>query len=350
MPGLFDPLQVRGVTLRNRVVMAPMDQLAAVDGGSAGDWHVVHYGSRAVGGVGLIFTEVTAVEPRGVIYPVNLGLWDDAQIEPLRRIAAFCASQGAVIGIQLGHAGRKAYYDERGHSGHRLVAPSRLRFDAGWRVPMSLAVSEIRDVVEAFAAAARRAVVAGFQAIEIHAAHGYLLSEFFSPLTNRRDDEYGGSIEKRSRMPCEVVAAVRAAIPDWMPISVRISGTDFVDGGNTADDMAIGAACLREAGADLIHVSAGGVTPSVPKVYPGYLLPAAETIRRVAGGPVIAVGLIENARMADEVVGSGCADLVALGRELLRNPYWALHAAAELGVDVPWPGTYIQAKPKPTAG
>jgi len=350
MPGLFDPLRVRGVTLRNRVVMAPMDQLAAVDGGAAGDWHVVHYGSRAVGGVGLIFTEVTAVEPRGVIYPVNLGLWDDAQIEPLRRIAAFCASQGAVIGIQLGHAGRKAYYDERGHSGHRLVAPSRLRFDDGWRVPVSLTPAEIQDIVKAFASAARRAVEAGFQAIEIHSAHGYLLSEFFSPLTNRRDDEYGGSIEKRSRMPCEVVAAVRAAIPDLMPISVRISGTDFVDGGNTADDMAIGARCLREAGADLIHVSAGGVTPSVPKVYPGYLLPAAETIRRVAGGPVIAVGLIENAHVADEVVRSGRADLVALGRELLRNPYWALRAAAELGVDVPWPGTYVQAKPKPTAG
>ena len=202
----------------------------------------------------------------------------------------------------------------------------------------------------AFAAAARRAVEAGFQAVEIHAAHGYLLSEFFSPLSNHRDDEYGGGIEDRSRMPCEVVAAVRAAIPDWMPISVRISGTDFVDGGNTADDMAVGAQCLRGAGADLIHVSAGGVTPSAPKVYPGYLLPVAETIRRVAGGPVIAVGLIENAQVADDVVRSGRADLVALGRELLRNPYWALHAAAELGVDVPWPGTYVQAKPKPTAG
>ena len=344
MPGLFDPLRLRGVTLRNRVVMAPMDQLAAVDGGSADDWHVVHYGSCAVGGVGLIFVEVTAVEPRGAIYPVNLGLWDDAQIEPLRRIAAFCASQGAVIGIQLGHAGRKAYYDDHGYSEHRLVAPSPLPFDTGWRVPESLSIAEIHGVVDAFAAAARRAVEAGFQAIEVHSAHGYLLSEFFSPLTNRRDDQYGGDIKGRSRMPCEVVGAVRATVPDWMPISVRISGTDFVEGGNTADDMAIGAERLREAGADLIHVSAGGVTPSVPEVYPGYLLPAAETIRRVAGGPVIAVGLIENAQMADEIVRNGRADLVALGRELLRNPYWTLNAASELGVDVPWPGTYYQAK------
>ena len=224
------------------------------------------------------------------------------------------------------------------------MAPSPLPFDEGWRVPESLSTAEIHGVVDAFAAAASRAIEAGFQAIEVHSAHGYLLSEFFSPLTNRRDDQYGGDIDGRSRMPCEVVGAVRATVPDWMPISVRISGTDFVEGGNTADDMAIGAERLREAGADLIHVSAGGVTPSVPEVYPGYLLPAAETIRRVAGGPVIAVGLIENAQMADEIVRNGRADLVALGRELLRNPYWTLNAAGELGVDVPWPGTYYQAK------
>ncbi len=321
-----------------------MDQLAAVNGGYAHDWHVVHYGARAVGGVGLIFVEVTAVEARGAIYPVNLGLWDDAQIEPLRRVAAFCASQGAVIGIQLGHAGRKAYYDDRGSSEHELVAPSALPFDEGWRVPSSLSASGIQGIVQAFAGAAGRAVEAGFQAIEVHSAHGYLLSEFFSPITNRRDDEYGGDIKGRSRMPCEVVAAVRAEIPDDMPLSVRISGTDFVEGGNTADDMAIGAAMLREAGADLIHVSGGGITPAVPDAFPGYLLPAAETIRRKAGPPVIAVGLIESPHMADEAIRNGRADLIALGRVLLRHPYWALHAAAELGVDVPWPGTYDQAK------
>lgn len=321
-----------------------MDQLAAVNAGYAHDWHAVHYGSRAVGGVGLIFVEVTAVEPRGVIYPVNLGLWDDAQIGPLRRVTEFCASQGAVIGIQLGHAGRKAYHDDLGWSEHELVAPSAIPFDEGWRVPISLPGDEIGRIVDAFSDAARRAVRAGFQAIEIHSAHGYLLSEFFSPITNRRDDAYGGDIVGRSRLPCEVVTAVRAEIPDYMPISARISGTDFVDGGNTADDMAIGAAKLREAGADLIHVSAGGVTPAVPNVFPGYLVSAAETIRRKAGPPVIAVGLIENARMADDAIRNGRCDFVALGRELLRNPYWTLHAAAALGVDVPWPGTYDQAK------
>ena len=344
MTSLFDRLDVAGVTLRNRIVMAPMDQLAAINDGHAGDWHFVHYGSRAVGGVGLIFVEVTAVEPRGVIYPVNLGLWDDAHIDSLRRVASFCASQGAVIGIQIGHAGRKAYFDDQGCSEHELIAPSSLPYDRGWRVPASLSRAEVGNVVGAFARAAGRAVEAGFQAVEVHAAHGYLLSEFLSPLTNRRDDEYGGSIKQRARMPCEVVAAVRAVIPDGIVVSVRISGTDFVEGGNTAHDMGQAAAFLREAGADLIHVSGGGVTPDAPHAYPGYLIPAAETIRCEAGGPVIAVGLIEGPQQADEIIRTRRADLVALGRELLRNPYWTLHAAAELGVDVPWPGTYDQAK------
>ncbi len=343
MPGLFDPLEIRGVTLRNRIVMPAMDQLAAGPGGVATDWHLVHYGARAVGGVGLILVEVTAVEPRGLIYDVNLGLWEDAQIEPLRRVARFCAAHGAAIGLQIGHAGRKAMYDDGGY-GVDLVGPSPIPFDTGHRAPRELSRADIGEIVGAFASAARRGIQAGFQVIEVHSAHGYLLSSFLSPLANHRTDAYGGDIRARSRFPCEVVSAVRAEIPSDTPLSVRISGSDLAKGGNTAQDMVIAAGLLRGAGADVIHVSAGGNAPEKPFSYPGYLVPISETIRRGARVPTIAVGLIEDPLMAEEIVRNGRADLVGLGRELLRRPYWALHAARELGVDVPWPGTYYQAK------
>lgn len=340
---LFEPYPIRGVTLRNRIVMAPMCQYSAEDDGRATSWHQVHLGSRAIGGVGLILTEATAIERRGRISTGDLGLWDDTQIAPLRSITAFCKEHGATIGIQLAHAGRKAGTSQRGHWDDQSIAPSPLPFDDGWRAPHQPDVDEISAVIRSFVGAARRAVEAGFEVIELHGAHGYLISSFTSPLANHRKDAYGGDIRKRARFANEVARAVRDAIPEGMPLLMRVSGTDLAPEGNTVENMAIAAKMIHESGVDIVHVSAGGNSPNRPAARFN-MVDFAAHIRREAGVSTIGVGDIRTAEQAEEVLASGKADLVALGRELLRNPYWPLATAQELGVELEHPRQYESAK------
>lgn len=340
---LFSPLTLRDRTLRSRIVMSPMCQYSAGDDGRATDWHLTHLGARAAGGVGLIVVEATAVEARGRISPGDLGLWNDEQIDPLARIAAFVHSQGAAIGIQLAHAGRKAGTDLPWRGGKPLgwsiVAPSAVPFADGYPTPHALTAGEIDDVVAAFAAAARRAAAAGFDVIEIHAAHGYLLHSFLSPLGNQRTDDYGGSLDNRARLLRRVVAAVRA---EWAgPLFVRVSATDWRDDGWTLPDTVELARWLRLDGVDLIDCSSGGIVPGVRiPVGPGYQVHLAEAVRAEAGIASGAVGLITTPEQANAIITAGQADVVLLGRELLRNPYWPLHAAAALGVSAPVPVQY----------
>ncbi len=348
MAGLFDPFRIRGVELRNRIVMPPMCLWSSGPIGEGTDWHFVHYGARAIGGVGLIIVEVAAVQRRGRIddQPAgDLGIWGDFHIEPLSRLASFCRQQGATMAIQLGHAGRKANSSHKGHWGEESVAPSAIAFDNGWVTPHELSTQEIAALVGSFADATQRAVRAGFQAVELHGAHGYLVSSFLSPMANKRTDEYGGGIDCRSRFACKIVEATRAALPEEAPLIVRISGTDWFQGGNTVDDMVVAAGLIKDAGADIIHVSSGGNSPKRPPTHSGYMIGLAEKIRRGAGVPTIAVGLITTPELAEEVVRSGRADLVALGRELMRRPNWPLEAARKLGVELEWPEPYEMAKP-----
>ena len=350
---LFSPLTLRSVTLRNRIAVSPMCQYSAVEG-RATDWHLVHLGARAAGGAGLVLFEATAVEARGRISPADLGLWDDAQIEPLARIVRFVEGQGAAAGLQLAHAGRKAStaapWDGGGPvsaaaGGWTPIAPSALPFANGHPTPAALDEEGIRGVVAAFAAAARRARAAGFRALEVHAAHGYLLHQFLSPLTNRRTDAWGGAFENRTRLAREVVRAVRAAWPDELPVLVRISATDWVPGGWDIDQSVELARALRAVGADLVDVSSGGLVPhaQVP-AGPGYQTGFAERIRREAGVATGAVGMITAPEQADHVIRTGQADLVLLARELLRDPHFPLRAARVLGHDGPWPRQYLRAR------
>jgi 2,4-dienoyl-CoA reductase-like NADH-dependent reductase (Old Yellow Enzyme family) len=335
---------LRNLTLRNRIMMSPMCMYSAGEDGRATDWHLAHYQARAAGGVGLIVTEATAVEPRGRISAGDLGLWDDAQVESLARIVRLVQGQGAAIAVQLAHAGRKAWSAKRGHGPQTPVAPSPLPFDDGWRPPVELSPAEIDEVVAAWRAAAGRALAAGFDSVEIHAAHGYLNHQFLSPLSNSRDDEYGGSPENRMRFLLRVVDAVRQVWPGDRPLLVRISATDWVDGGLTPDDQVVVARALRARGVDLVDCSSGGTVASAQiKLGPGYQVPFAAKIRRQAGIPTAAVGLITTPELADEIVRNGRADLVALGRELLRHPYWALDAAQALGREVQRPRQYRRA-------
>lgn len=354
---LFAPLEIRGVRFRNRIACSPMCMYSceACDG-MANDWHFVHLASRAVGGAGLVFTEATAVEARGRISPQDLGLWDDRQIEPLLRITRFLRAHGAVPGIQLAHAGRKGStyrpWEPRrgavppGDGGWIPVAPSPLRFAEGYAEPEPLDRAGITQVVAAFRAAAARALEAGFQAVEIHSAHGYLLHQFLSPLSNRRADEYGGSLENRMRIVLEVADAVREVWPERYPLFVRISATDWAEEGGWDIEQSVALArALKSRGVDVIDCSSGGNLPQaqVP-LAPGYQVPFAERIRREAGIRTAAVGLITEPQQADEIVRSDRADLVVLARQFLRDPYWPLHAAKALGVDVPWPPQYQRAK------
>ncbi len=347
---LFTPFMSRGVTFRNRVVMSPMCQYSAVDG-SATDWHLVHLGSRAAGGAAAIIAEAAAVAPNGRISPDDLGVWHDRHIEPLRRVFTFVAEQGAVPGIQLAHAGRKAGTAPPWRGGAPLAAadggwtdqaaPSALPFADGYPVPQALDEAGIAGVITAFAAAAGRALAAGAQVVEVHAAHGYLLHQFLSPLSNRRDDRWGGSYANRTRLAREVVAAVRAAWPDHLPLWVRISATDWVDGGWCEDEAVALARDLAGLGADLVDCSSGGNVPgaAIP-VGPGYQVRFAERIRREAGVATGAVGLITEPAQADAIVRECRADLVLLGRVLLREPHWPLHAALALGHPLPVPLQY----------
>ena len=356
MPGLFDELTLRGLTLRNRIAVSPMCQYSCT-GGLANDWHFVHLGSRAVGGAALVFAEATAVTPDGRISPQDLGIWNDAQADALARTVSFIDAQGAVAGIQLAHAGRKAStfrpwdgsgaVPERSGGWARVDAPSAIPFSADYLVPHAMTEAEIAGVVEAFAAAARRALAAGFRVIELHAAHGYLLHEFLSPLSNTRTDRYGGAFENRTRFVREVAAAVRRVWPDSHPLFARISATDWTDGGWDLPQSIELARALKECGVDLIDASSGGnvATAKIP-LGPGYQTPFAEAIRREAGIATGAVGLITDAVQAEHVIRTGQADIVLLAREMLRDPYWPLRAARELGATIGWPAQYLRAGPK----
>lgn len=323
------------------------------DNGFANNWHFVHLGSRAVGGAGLIFTEAAAVEPEGRISPQDLGIWDDKHAEVLAPIARFLKAQGSVPGIQLAHAGRKAS-TFRPWEGHKAVppekggwtdvwAPSPISFSDDYVLPKALDHAGLDRIVRAFTDSAVRSAKAGFEVIEIHAAHGYLLHEFLSPLSNKRNDEYGGSLENRARMLRRVVSAVRESIPD-LALFVRVSVTDWVEGGLTVEESIEIARIAKQAGADLIDCSSGGNVPnaSIP-VGPGYQTPLAERIRREASVPTGAVGLITSPQQADHIIRTGQADLVLLAREMLRDPYWPLHAAEKLGVKTSWPVQYLRA-------
>ena len=347
---LLSPLEIRGVTFRNRVVMSPMCQYCAHEG-LADDWHLVHLGSRAVGGAALVMVEATAVTRDGRITPGDLGIWEDRHVEPLARIARFVHGQGAVAGIQLAHAGRKASSDlpwnggaglttaERG--GWPVVGPSAIPFDEGSPVPRALDEASIDAVVDAFEAAARRALAAGFRVIEIHSAHGYLLHSFLSPLSNRRTDAYGGPLENRMSLLLRVANRLRELVPDELPLFVRISATDWAEGGWDIEQSVVLARALQELGVDLIDVSSGGLVPKarIP-VGKGYQVPFARRIRDEAGIRTGAVGLITEPDQADEIVTCGDADLVFLGRELLRQPYWALDAQQALHEEPSWPLQY----------
>jgi 2,4-dienoyl-CoA reductase-like NADH-dependent reductase (Old Yellow Enzyme family) len=350
---LFSPLPLRAVTLRNRIAVSPMCQYSAPEG-RANDWHLVHYGARATGGAGLVLAEATAVEARGRISPLDLGLWEDGQVEPLARVVRFVEAQGAAAGVQLAHAGRKASVKAPWEGGGPVppaeggwtpVAPSALAFGDGSPVPTALDEAGLRAVVQAFAAAARRARAAGFRVLEVHAAHGYLLHQFLSPLSNTRTDGYGGSFENRTRIVREVVTAVRRVWPDELPLLVRISATDWVEGGWTVDESVELARGLAPLGVDLVDVSSGGLVPyaKVP-AGPGYQTGFAERIRREARIQTGAVGTITSPEQADHVVRTGQADVVLLARELLRDPHFALRAARTLGQEGPWPRQYVRAK------
>jgi 2,4-dienoyl-CoA reductase-like NADH-dependent reductase (Old Yellow Enzyme family) len=352
---LFTPLSLRSVTIPNRVGVSPMCQYSA-ERGLANDWHLVHLGARAVGGAGLVMTEAAAVSPEGRISPQDLGLWDDEQVSPLARIAAFISRQGSVPAIQLAHAGRKAStkrpWDGGGPASPEdggwspVLAPSDIPFDDGWQTPQALDEAGMARVVDDFASAARRAAAAGFRAAEIHAAHGYLLHQFLSPISNRRTDALGGSLENRMHFPLRVVEAVRSAWPAELPLFLRISATDWVEGGFVPDEAVVFARQARILGVDLVDCSSGGMHPKaqVP-VGPGYQVPFSARIRAEAGVATAAVGLITTARQAADIVENGQADLVLLGREMLRTPQWALRASAELGKSLPGPRPYERARP-----
>lgn len=351
MSALFSPLTIRNLTLANRVVMSPMCQYSAGQDGKATDWHLVHLGARAAGRVGLIIQEATAVESRGRISLGDLGIWDDGQIEPLRRIVDFVHSQGVAMGIQLAHAGRKAWTPTKGAGPEQPVAPSAIPFGAGYATPAELDRDGIAQIVAAFQAGARRALAAGYDVIELHGAHGYLMHSFLSPVSNRRTDDYGGSFPNRLRFWVEVVTAVRRVWPAEKPLFVRVSAHDYLEGGLTPADFVPVARTLQPLGVDLIDCSSGGIAPdSRPAVLgpeferPGYQVPFAEAIRREGGIPTAAVGLIQAPEHAEAIVAGGQADLVFLGRELLRDPQWPLRAARTLGEDIPWPTQYLRAR------
>jgi 2,4-dienoyl-CoA reductase-like NADH-dependent reductase (Old Yellow Enzyme family) len=358
-PLLLQPTTLRSVALRNRLVVSPMCQYSCEQrDGLATDWHMVHLGSRAVGGAGLVFTEAAAVTPEGRISPQDLGYWSDAHAEALAGIVSFVRGQGAAMGIQLAHAGRKASTrrpweggngipDEEG--GWTPIAPSPLPFSDTYRVPREMTAADLVAVREGFVEATRRAERIGFDVVELHAAHGYLLHEFLSPLANVRTDEYGGSFENRARFVLEVVEAVRAAWPESKPVVVRISATDWAEGGWDIDDSVRLSGLLRERGVDAIDCSSGGLVPhqKIP-LSPGYQVPFAERIRREAHIATGAVGLINEPQQAEEILERGQADLIFMARQFLRDPYFPLHAATALGAPdaVTWPAQYQRAAPR----
>ncbi|PKH67209.1 oxidoreductase [Flavobacterium sp. ALD4] len=354
-PLLYSPLQIKSLTLKNRIVISPMCQYSAVDG-FANDWHLVHLGSRAAGGAGLIIQEATSVSPEGRISPEDLGIWKEEHIEKLAQINQFIVSQNSVPGIQLAHAGRKASAASPWSGGRKVaadqggwdsVAPSGIAYHESEKAPIALDENGIHKVIADFKAATIRAVKAGYQVMEIHAAHGYLLHQFLSPLSNVRTDAYGGSFENRIRLTLEVIEAVQSEWPIELPLFVRISATDWADGGWNTEESVQLSIILKEKGVDLIDVSSGALVPyqKIP-VAPNYQVPFAEKIKKESGILTGAVGLIIEAHQAEEIISSGKADLVLFARESLRNPYLALTFARDLNEDVSWPKQYERAKTK----
>lgn len=353
MTHLFDPLKIKDITLRNRVGVSPMCQYSYVDGFS-NDWQLVHLGARAVGGAGLIIAEATAVEARGRITPFDVGIWSDEHIEPLRRVTRIIKANGAVAGIQIAHAGRKACVAQPWTGGKPVpagdplwwpvVGASPIAFSENYQVPHELTEQEITAIRQRFVEGAERSLAAGFEWLELHGAHGYLLHSFCSPLSNQRSDRYGGSFENRVRFLLEVTRDLRKVWPDRLPFTVRISGTEWDDNGFGLTDSVRLAKLLKDEGVDLIDCSSAGNLPRVPvPAEPGYQVHIAEAVRAGAGIPTAAVGLITQVQQAEEIINSGKADLVLLGREMLRNPYWALHAAKELEQHAPVPPQYLRA-------
>jgi 2,4-dienoyl-CoA reductase-like NADH-dependent reductase (Old Yellow Enzyme family) len=349
---LFTPLKIREIELKNRIVVSPMCEYSAKDGHPQ-PWHMVHLGSRAVGGAALVMTEASAVEARGRISAADAGIYDDAHIESWRPITEFVKSQGAVVGMQLAHAGRKASTAEPwlggkpvsiGAGGWEPVAPSAVAYDNGYTTPHALSLSEIADLIAAFRKAAQRALAAGFQIVEIHAAHGYLVHQFLSPLTNKRDDQYGGSFENRIRLALEVAKAVREVWPANLPLFCRVSATDWADGGWDVGESVELAKRLKPLGVDLIDTSSAGLVPFQKiAVGAGYQVPFAEAIRKQADILTGAVGMITDAAQADTILTTGQADLIFLAREFLRDPYWPRRAAQELHTKIEPPVQYQRA-------
>jgi 2,4-dienoyl-CoA reductase-like NADH-dependent reductase (Old Yellow Enzyme family) len=351
MSSLFSAFSLRGVEFRNRVFVSPMCQYSSRDG-LPNDWHMVHLGSRAVGGAGLVCVEATGVSPEGRISPGDTGLWSEAHARAFEPVAAFVKSQGARAGIQLAHAGRKASTDVPWRGGKHLsedeggwqtLAPSAVPF-GDWPAPKEMTREEIEAVVRQFVDSTRLALEAGFEVVELHMAHGYLLHEFLSPLSNRREDEFGGSFENRARFPLLITEAVRAAWPERLPLFARVSATDWAEGGWDVEQSVQFARRLKERGVDLVDCSSGGLMPGarIP-VAPGYQVPFAERIRREANVPTGAVGLVNEPEQAEEIIAAGKADVVFLARAELRDPYWPLHAARSLGAEAPWPVQYGRA-------
>lgn len=332
---MFTPFELKSVTIPNRIAMPAMCQYSATEDGHVTNWHPVHYGARAVGGVGLIILEATAVEKRGRLSNHDLGIWDDSHVQGLRQVAELCQGHGSVLAIQIAHGGRKSWGDE-------LVAPSALAFPEK-STPHALTIPEIGDVIEHWRQGARRAHEAGFDILQIHGAHGYLIHEFLSPLSNQRKDEYGGSLENRMRFLLEIVAAVKEEWPEDKPLSVRLSAVDHLEGGLTIEDTVEITKALKASGVDLMDISSGALLPASIKLAPGYQVPFAEAVKKEADIPTIAVGLIKDADLVQEIISNERADFVGLGRELLRNPYWVLEHQPKEDV---WPWQYKRAIPR----
>ncbi len=331
-PFLFQPLHFGGLALRNRIVVPPMCQYTATPDGMPTDYHLVHYGSRALGGAGMLIIEATAVEPDGRISGRDLGIWSDEHVPALSRIARIIEEFGCVPAIQLAHAGRKCLPEAE-----RMVAPSPIPFAPDKRVPAELSIAEIDGLVQSFAVAAKRAVAAGFKVLELHAAHGYLLHEFLSPLANQRQDEYGGSLQNRLRFPLQVAQVVRQAIPKYAMMTVRLSGDEFAEGGYSLPEMVQMSEAFVEAGCDMVHMSSGGSVPVRPEVWPGYQLQYARAVKQTVRVPVIGVGLLDKVELAEFALREGFCDLVAVGRGILRDPNWPVAAAQLLGAEPPVP-------------
>ncbi|MCF6465938.1 NADPH dehydrogenase NamA [Clostridium sp. Cult2] len=339
MNKLFSNIKIKDLELKNRIVMAPMCMVASDDEGYANNWHEIHYASRAIGGTGLIIMEATAVESRGRIKNGDLGIWDDSHIEGLSKIVLSSKALGAKVGIQLAHAGRKCEVKSED-----IIAPSPIAFDDSYATPEEMTIDDIKTVTNSFKEGARRANEAGFDTIEIHGAHGYLINEFLSPLTNKRTDYYGGSLENRARFLKEIIKEIKTVWPENKPIILRVSAEEYVEDGNHPEDLVDIINIVKDEGIDIIDVSSGGVVPARIDLYPGYQITFAEIIKKGTSLPVIAGGLVTEPDMAEEILKNNRADFIFLGRELLRNPYWPLEAAHKLNQDIEWPSSYRRAK------